>query len=45
MKAIVEAFFKAVNAVIVLFGGTALDVDAQVDSVFKWMENLEINVD
>ena len=45
MKAIIAAFFTAVNAVIKLFGGEQIDVNEQLTSIYGWLEALEFNVD
>lgn len=45
MKAIVKAFFTAVNAVIALFGGEKIDIDAQINDVYGWLEALDFNID
>ncbi len=45
MKAIITAFFTAVNAVIVLFGGEAINIDDKLADIYTWLEELEINVD
>lgn len=45
MKSLITAFFTAVNAVIALFGGEQIDVDAQLADIYKWLEEAGLKLD
>ena len=45
MKALITAFFTAVNAVSKLFGGAQIDIDAQLNDIYKWLEEAGLKID